>query len=153
MHILIAEDDDYKRDQLADEVRAHLPAAELVFARSFRSAVDAILAEHLDLVLLDMTMPTFDPSGPVDMGRYEPFAGMEVLSEIDRAGLDLPVVVVTQFERFGAGEGALTLPELHQRLSSEYGEVYRGFVFFDSGSAEWRSALADAIRDTIRGTA
>lgn len=145
MHILIAEDDDYKREQLVAVVRGAEPSATFSTARSFRAAVDLLDRERFDLVLLDMTMPTFDPTGPVDIGRYEPFAGVEVLSELDRAGIEVPVIVVTQFERFGSGVDAVTLPELHARLELEFPQSYRGFVYFDSASAEWRSRLAAIV--------
>lgn len=149
MKILLSEDDPLKRDQIRS-VLLHLPKPPgIVCTRSFHSTVEALLREAFDIVILDMTMPAFDSTPDDDGGRHDPYAGREVLSEMLRYGIDTPVVVVTQFDRFGSGKSALRLAELDRELAAEFARQYRGFVFWESSSESWRTALTDILQKVI----
>jgi len=54
-----------------------------------------ILAEVPDLVLLDMSMPTFDMTDKDKGGRHRGFGGRDILEDIARRGASTKVVIVT----------------------------------------------------------
>ncbi len=141
MKILLAEDDLHKSEQIRKLTIAILPTAELFEARSFRSSVRSLRSRAFDLVLLDMSMPAFDITDDEDGGRHDPYAGREVLSEMERFRIFVPVIVITQFDRFGSGERATTLEDLDSMLRSKFPRNYSGYVFFDAMTETWRDAL------------
>jgi CheY-like chemotaxis protein len=152
MKILLAEDDLHKREQLRAFLRLYLPSATVVEAKSFRSTVRALRGQPFGLVILDMSMPSYDITDDEDGGRHDPYAGREVLAEMDRYGIETPVIVVTQFDRFGSGERGTTLAELDAMLVAEFSMNYKGFAFFDAMSETWREALhARLIASGITG--
>lgn len=141
MNILLAEDDSHKGEQLRGFLKALLPTAAVSEARSFKSTVRALRRRSFDAVVLDMSMPVFDITDDEDGGRHDPYAGREVLAEMERFGVRCPVIVVTQFDRFGSAERGMTLAELDAELAAAYPANYRGYVFFDTISETWREAL------------
>lgn len=58
--ILLVEDDEHKADRLAEFVRHEYPSARLEKCASYQSGIRAILRVRPDVVLLDMTLPTYD---------------------------------------------------------------------------------------------
>ena len=147
MKVLLAEDDSHKGEQLRGFLKALLPGATVTEARSFRSTVRALRREAFDALLLDMSMPVFDITDDEAGGRHDPYAGREVLAEMDRFGVKCPVIVVTQFDRFGSAERGTTLAELDAELVQAYPANYCGYVFFDTISETWREALRARLLD------
>ncbi|HYH07228.1 MAG TPA: response regulator [Thermoanaerobaculia bacterium] len=144
MKVLIVDDDDHKRLQIGGSVRAAMPTAVIVEARSYQSGLRALLAAAYDLVVLDMTMPSYDVTTEDDGGRTQAYAGREILKQMDARGISAPVIVVTQFERFGGADG-LSLEELHVQLLRDHASSYKGAVFFDAASPLWRAALVNRL--------
>lgn len=149
MRVLIVDDDDHKRAVLADCVRRIVPSVEITEARSYKTGLREIIARPYDLAILDMTMPNNDVNSDDDGGRTQAYAGREILKQMDARDLLTPVVVVTQYERFGGPE-ALTLEELDDELRRHHKETYRGFVFFDITSPSWRVRLAQHVAAVVR---
>lgn len=148
MDILLVEDDDNKRSQLEAFLRETTPGASVDCARSLQSGLRQITSHPYDLVLLDMTLPTFDIGVDEDGGRPQAYGGRELLRQMERRGLATPVIVVTQFSRFGEGSDARTLGQLHQQLQAEHPRTYQGRVFYDAGVSGWQEALAELIERT-----
>lgn len=145
MTILLVEDDENKRTLVEEFVRTEFPQTELKTARSLRSALNALLNARFDLVLLDMTLPTFDVSVDEDGGRPQAYAGRELLRQMDRRKIETPVVVLTGYESFGRDADALTLGQLDTQLREQHPQTYLGAVFYDATVSGWREALASII--------
>jgi CheY-like chemotaxis protein len=146
MLILVVEDDENKRTQLLGFLRQWFTAHEVRIARSMKSGLRAIVNGGVDLVLLDMTMPTFDISADEDGGRPQAYAGREILRQMDRRGVHTPVIVFTQFSRFGEGQDDLTLEQLDAELREAHAATYRGHVYYDAAVSGWQEQLAGEIR-------
>jgi DNA-binding NarL/FixJ family response regulator len=151
MRILLVEDDELKRDVVVEFLQSAVNEAQINEARSFQSGLRAMLAGHFDVVILDMTMPTFDISEGEDGGRPQPYAGREMLRQMKRRGLHIPTLVLTQFDRFGEGGDALTLAELDEDLKQSHPENYRGAIYYAATDEEWKQKLQSMLL-TVRGS-
>lgn len=145
MNILIVEDDDNKRTQIEAFIRGSFPDTQLQLARSVRSGLKALLAGIYDLVLMDMTMPTFDVGIDEDGGRPQAYAGRELLRQMDRRGITTPVVVITGYDTFGRDSEVLTLSQLDAQLRDSHPMTYAGHVYYDASVAGWQEALGSII--------
>lgn len=150
MRVLIVEDDENKRHHLCAFLADVLPQATIVEARSYHSGLTAILKEAFALVLLDMSMPTFDIGVGEDGGRPQPLAGREVLRHMERKGVSCAVVVVTQLVRFGPDE-RVTAPQLDEELRRDHPGNYRGMVYYDATLSGWKDDLQGLLKRVADG--
>jgi CheY-like chemotaxis protein len=149
MKIVIVEDDVNKSSQLHEQVCQMFPSAQCEECRSYRSGLKRIVEERPSLVILDMSMPTFDV-GPKDKGgRTRAFGGKDILEEMRRRRIVARVVVVTQFETFGEGAQKKTLNELQGELKAEFAELYVGTVYYHPAHSNWRLELDACLRTSI----
>jgi DNA-binding response OmpR family regulator len=151
MKILLVEDDDNKRTQLTEFVSDILPSSTLTVARSLQSGIRKIRADLVDLVLLDMTLPTYDVGRDEYGGSTHAFGGWEFLKELRRFKLQVPVIVVTQFETFGSGPELTTLSALDAGLRKDFPGIYRGAVYYHAAIESWKERLKQVIDETISG--
>lgn len=144
MNVLIVEDDDDKAGDVSNFVRGRYDIGEITIARSLQSGLREILRGGHDLILLDMTMRNFDRSVEEDGGRPHHFAGREILRQMKREELRVPVIIVTHFERFGEEAEEVTLTDLKEELQERFPD-YLGTVHYRSNVDEWKLRLAELI--------
>ena len=149
MTILLIEDDENKRNHLRQYLATEFPGVKVEIARSYRSGLEKLTLLP-DLLLLDMTLPNFDPGPDETGGQTHRFGGRDILRQIDRKRLRIPVVVVTQFERFEGREGLIELKDLDKQLKRDHKSNYRGVVYYHPSSAGWRERLSALIDTAIR---
>lgn len=145
MYVLLVEDEDPKRDLILAFLARVLPEAEIATARSVRSAVASLRTRTPDLLLLDMSLPTFDQSPTEPGGRPQGFGGIEVMRNMDRYEILAPVIVVTAYEAFSQDGRSVANTELSNELAQEHPEVFRGLVYFNTVFGDWDRALEEAI--------
>lgn len=141
MKVLIIEDNESKISKLREFLDDRFPETSIAIAKSYQSGVKALQQGPYDLVLLDMTMPTFDLVEDNKGGRLRAFAGRDVLSKMKRRNMSYPVVVFTRFDVFGHESHTKTLEVLDKELHSEFQGIYKGYVFYDPTSTLWADAL------------
>lgn len=141
MKILVLEDDEKKKQKLISFLFTINPDINIRDQASYQSGLKAIMAENFDLILLDMSMPTFDISPDEDGWRPQPYAGKKVLRQMARQKIKTPVIVVTQFDRFGEGANQKTLQEINKELERDYSEFYMGAVYYSATQDEWQNQL------------
>lgn len=143
MKLLLIEDDENKRSALEAFIRSQMPEAELDEAKSLQAGIRRARTTAYNLVLLDMTLPNYDPSpDEPGGGTIHSFGGREFLKQMDRFRIMTPVVVVTQFEKFGKPPGTTNLEELDQSLRTDFPAVYRGAVYYHAAIVGWQQELA-----------
>jgi CheY-like chemotaxis protein len=145
MNILLVEDDENKREQILAFLKERLGQATVNIAKSLQSGLRSIIAGNVDLVLLDMTMPTFDIGIDEDGGRPQPLAGQEILRQMDRRKISVPIIVVTQFDKFGDGSDSHTLEELDLHLQEAHETNYMGAVYYNVALEGWKEELMQMI--------
>ncbi|MFD2233540.1 response regulator [Phaeospirillum tilakii] len=145
MNVLIVEDDPAKASQLRAFVQTLSDGAQISEARSIQTALRRLAECKPDFVVLDMSLPTFDPGPDEPGGKPQGFGGREVLRRIERAKLACKVFVVTQYETFGKKSDQVTLQELTEDLRRCHPTVFVGSVYYSSATDDWKEELADLI--------
>lgn len=151
MNMLLVEDDENKRKQIGSFLSEMFRPTNLYFAKSLKSGLNAITQGDIDLIILDMTMPTFDITVDEPGGRPQPYAGREILRQMDRRRIKTPVIVVTQFDKFGEGDDALDLEELDEQLREAHPSTYCGVVYYDVAVEGWKEALTKLVLSSHKG--
>lgn len=145
--ILLIEDDEDKREQIITFINKKVPA-NLNEVRSFQSGLKAIKSKNYDLILLDMSMPTFDINSSENGGRAQPFGGELLLFEMIRRNITSKVIVITQFDLFGDGEEEISLRDLDARLQKQFSNIYIGSVQYSISYTSWKEVLFNKINNT-----
>jgi CheY-like chemotaxis protein len=151
MRVLVVEDDENKRNQLRQFLRDSFPQFEVEVERSLQASLRRVRRQQPDLVLLDMTLPNYDPGPDEPGGQTHIFGGREFLRQLDRFDIILPVIVVTQFETFGKAPNTKLLGDLDRELRAEHGACYRGVVYYHSAILGWKEHLKQRISEVIAG--
>lgn len=141
MNVLLVEDEAPKRQHVEVLLRALLPEANIDFANSVRSALEALRKSRPDLVILDMSLPTFDVTRDEAGGRPQGFGGVELLRNMELEEIECPVVVLTGYDSFAKGGGEVRLDELKSELASEHPRVFRGVLHYNSAYGDWQEQL------------
>ena len=145
MKILIVEDDGNKLRALQRLVVTEFPDVELDIARSVISGVSHAKRLRPDMVLLDMTLPSYDQSALDDGGGMEWFGGVEFLKQMKRFRLEPTVLIVTQFETFGEDEALKTREQLAKELECQFPMTFAGMLHYHASLEEWSSKLIEFI--------
>lgn len=142
MKVLIIEDQIEKSEAIKIFLTSiYQNSIDISVRQSLRSGLkETIQNTKYDLIVLDMSMPNFDPSetDPIG-GSPESFAGREFISQMHLRKIKTPVVVVTQYSTFEKGQ--TSLEDLHHLLASTYPEIYVGSVYYSSASDDWKKDL------------
>ena len=147
MRTLLVEDDANKCYQILTFLRDGLGIIDTTVAKSYRTGLTNVLKGAYDLVLLDMTMPTYEITSDEEGGRPRAFAGRDILRQMKRRSIAVPVIVVTQFERFGDRNEVKTRSELDCELRRAHPEIYCGMVYYNVAQEGWKDELAGKIQE------
>lgn len=149
MRVLLVEDDELKASRIRDLVLEVSPVAEIVIRSSFRTGLVAATQGGWDLVLLDISLPSYD-SGDADAGnRMRPYAGIELMHQLELRDIRVPVVVITQFDVFGIGDDRRTLEELREQMRSSFGDRYQGAIYYAPSESTWRVDLSRILKNLM----
>jgi CheY-like chemotaxis protein len=149
--VLLVEDDEPKWTALYKCLNSNFPSFDVHLERSLQGAVRFVRGNAVDLVLLDMTLPNFETGADEPGGMAHSFGGEEFLRQMDRFDITTPVIVITQFEMFSAANQTLRLPELDNRLRSEFGDVYKGAIYYNAAIHDWEKQLVKAMHKVLGG--
>lgn len=149
--LLIIEDDLYKSNAISEYLRDELNINNITCRESLSSGVFEVLDNpDYDLILLDMSMSTYDISDKDPVGGIpESFAGEDFLAQMELLGYKIPILVVTQYDTFGAGDDSFPLKILDNKLSKKHLEIYKGSIFFRSISNEWKVLLKEKLYEVL----
>lgn len=145
MRVLIADDEEPKLASIVDWLSIFSASSEILTSRSVRSSIETILRESPDLVLLDMSLPTFDISSGENGGRPQGFGGIEVLRNLEFYGANTKVIVVTQYEAFDENGKHVDLRVLRERLTKESPGIFVDCVYYNAISDDWKVELGGHI--------
>ncbi|MAX90693.1 MAG: hypothetical protein CMK99_08125 [Pseudomonas sp.] len=143
MRVLVIEDNPLKRDKIVEFLGGRA-ITDLQEAASYNSGFTVASENIFDLIILDMSMPTFDRSDTTHGGRFRAVAGKEIARRLKKAGKLVPFVVLTGYTDFSTDSQNLSIEQIDVLLS-ELGECYRGCVFFDSTNSQWEEKLTQVI--------
>jgi DNA-binding NarL/FixJ family response regulator len=145
MRFLVVEDDENKRRSILDFLNAHYANEEVIWSASLVTGLREAKRLSPDLVILDMTLPNYDASGPDPDGRMHAFGGKEFLRQMARMSGTSKVIVVTQFESFGEAPNVTGLNDLDADLKLKFPGHYVGAVYYHASINEWQKNLETMI--------
>ena len=142
--ILIVEDNFKKLEKIREVLERELSTIEICEKTSYNAANKEIALNHAqyDLILLDMSMQTYDISQEETGGDAEPLAGKNILNQMYLRHIPTKVIVVTMYENFVDGT---RLKMLDEELKSKYSENYFGYIFFSHTHTEWTEQLVNQV--------
>lgn len=137
--VLIVEDDGYKEEQIVNYLKALNNNINISRKHSLNSSLFDIMSHTYDLILLDMSIPTFDTNEPE---LFKPYGGLMFLDELKRIKSEMPVVIITQFSKFGEGKNEITLEQIKEKCSQKYAN-YKDTIYFRD--IKWKEYLKKYI--------
>jgi DNA-binding LytR/AlgR family response regulator len=147
MKILLIEDNQNKVNQLRTFINLEFPDVELIIKGSYHSGLkEIILNDSYKLILLDISMPTYDIKPGESGGDPIPLAGKLILKEMYLRDIETKVVVVTMYENFVDGT---RLDELNEQFKQEFTTNYSGFVYFSPADSNWKEILKSKIVELL----
>lgn len=149
-NVLIVEDDEFKRENIADCIATRIAGVNLLYARSIVGSLQQIESDGcIDLIILDMSLPTYDVSPDETGGRPQGFGGLTVMQHLDALDRTTPVLVVTQFLSFEQGEEMLEIDDLKQTLTDDYPALFIGLIQYSGGSNNWKDELVTKLERAL----
>jgi Response regulator containing CheY-like receiver, AAA-type ATPase, and DNA-binding domains len=148
MKILIVEDNKNKLLRLKEYILEMKVEKELniVEAKSFTSGIRRIIERCWDVIILDMSLPTYDITHRENGGDKKPVAGKEIMKRMIHKNILIPVIIVTQFETFG--ENKITLDILNEEFEKNFKQVWKGTIFYEGD--KWQRDLNLILREIIK---
>lgn len=146
--VLFVEDDDNKIKEILGYLKSPeiiLPAHTIEVKKSYQTGLNAILENEYDLILLDMSMYTFDKTANETGGEFMQFAGEDILKEMIWNDIMTKTIIVTQYDIIGDR----TLTELKKEWQREYGDVYLGTVFYSVDETTWETDLKNLLNNAL----
>lgn len=143
--ILIVEDNSHKREKVVDYILQLLPEAEIDEAYSFSSGGKLATENSYDLILLDISLPTYDKTESDTGGRNRAFGGHEIARKIIRRKLKTNIIFITQFDSFSDQDRSHSIDSLETLLKNDCGDNYIGLVRYDSSRYSWKEKLGELL--------
>lgn len=153
MKALLIEDDQFKVRHLLKALDALHLDLDIDEARSVNASLRALeQAGPFDLVILDMSLPMFDVGPRESGGQPQGFGGREIMHYMQSSEMAVPVIVVTQFEKFGEGSHEIGLDALTSQLQRDFPDLMRGVVYYNAASDKWKQELEGLVRRVHDGS-
>lgn len=145
--ILLIEDVLDKSEKIKKCVNDAFPDIAISERSSYHSALKEIFENYQDysLILLDMSMSTYDQNVEEFGGEPEAMAGKRIMEGMFLREIPTKVIVVTMYENFG-GEG---IKQLDKEFKSDYEDNYMGYVFFSFNKSDWQKQIIDLIKQVL----
>lgn len=143
MRILLVEDNSNKLNKIKEVLYDNYLQAEIEEARSFTSGIKKVYENKWDLIILDMSLPTYDITHTESGGDKKPVAGKNIMKRMINRNIDIPVIVITQFETFD--DDRISLDSLNKEFEEGFGTIWRGTIFY--GDDDWNVTLKKILNE------
>ena len=147
-NILIIEDNATKLQHIKDFCTNYVQESSLTDRQSYNTAQQEVIfhGSEYDIILLDVSMNTYDTKKD-DNGEQEPLAGANILRFMKLRHIRTPVIVVTMYESFVDG---VRINALDERFKKQYGDIYKGFVYYNLKNEDWKEELLAKLNDILQ---
>jgi CheY-like chemotaxis protein len=145
--ILLIEDNPHKQSRILEFLESFDSNLQIHTAMSFTSGCKAAESEVFDLIVLDISLPTYDRSPAESGGRFRILGGREIARKLMRKGTAPKMFFLTQYSSFSDKGTSYTFDSLSDELSIECGSAFQGMIYFETTSSKWKNALGQAVRE------
>lgn len=145
--ILLVEDYEEKAKNILAFLSVEFPDMLVERCSAYNTAQETIFEnpDRFDLILLDMSMTTYDLNKDASGGKPEPSAGNDLLEGMFLRDITTPVIVVTMYNVFGRKE----LSAFDVELKQNYPNNYKSYVFYSSQRNDWKDDLKKKIKTVL----
>jgi CheY-like chemotaxis protein len=148
--ILLIEDDAFKAKRISTFVSGRFKDTTVFVERSVSSGLSYIIASKPTILLLDMSLSTYDVGPREAGGRPQNFGGLTVLEHLIRRRISIPTIVITQFPGFKRDDGAeVSLDALRSELASKFPSLFKALLWYSSSDRKWEVELEHWINDIL----
>lgn len=148
IRILIVEDETPKCTHIQNFLESLKIDICITIAKSVNGALDELDEEVPDLLILDMSLPTFDICERETGGRPQGFGGIEVLRQMTMGRIECPTLILTGYEGFQREAGkTVDLSQIRTEMAEEFPTMFKGLLHYNSTYDEWKTALKEALND------
>ncbi|WP_264403460.1 response regulator [Vibrio owensii] len=147
---LVAEDQVDKAEDIVNVLRKNYECSEFEFSVSYNGTTKKIKKGSYDVIILDMSMPNFDPK-PGEKPALKALAGRDVMTKMQYRNMNTPVIVVTQFDIFGRHSDAVSIDKLSYDLKTDFPQIFSGCVIYNTQSKDWENELVNIVDGIING--
>lgn len=141
MRILIIEDNINKLKQIRDLLENKYYECDIIEAYAFNSGMKRIVENNWDLVVLDMSLPTYNITHTESGGDKKPVAGKNIMKRMLNRQIYSPVVIITQFETFD--DDKISLETLNKEFEESFSKIWKGTIRY--GNDEWESEFDEIL--------
>ncbi len=145
--IILIEDDKKKIEDIKNFLLSKYHINNLTIKESYQSGLREILKNEYNILLLDMSIPTWDKSIDEPGGNFEKFGGYKILRELKRKRKEIDTILITMFDDFGEGNTSITLTKLNEALLEEFKEFYKGYVYYNIREDKWKRDLDNLLQN------
>lgn len=147
MKVLLVEDEEHKIDHLTECLSEEFGSDGLTTVKAVRDAVRAVYLNAFDLIILDMSLPTFAVAETSDGGGVaQAVGGVEVLRAMKETDRRCNVVVVTQYHDILINGEQIALKDVPRKIRDRYGINVLGAVLYSYASPAWRATFLSLLR-------
>lgn len=147
--ILLIEDDAFKAKRIS-RFLVENGGWDVQVEKSVTTGLTSLCESPPVVLLLDMSLSTYDV-GPKDAGgRPQNFGGITVLEHMHRRKVVVPVIVITQFPGFKGEDGStVSLDVLRERLANKFPNLFRVLLSYSPGDRLWETELLSHLEDIV----
>lgn len=150
MKIMIIEDNEHKRKKIKDFILNLSDDIHIDEAYSYTTGLKKCLNNKYQLLILDMTMPTYEKSQSESGGTFRTYGGKEIIRQLKRKNKELPFVIVSQYSKFSDNTTTLSLDEISKQLKDVSPNFFIETVLYDTSSSNWKIILEEIIKVRIQ---
>jgi CheY-like chemotaxis protein len=145
LDILLVEDNPHKQSRILEFLNGVEQELKIDTAASFTSGCQKIEINQYLLIILDVSLPTYDRSATDSGGKFRILGGREIARKLVRLGVRSKIVFLTQYTSFSDKGTSHTFESLSEQLKQDCGALFSEMVFFDATSSKWKEVLQQVI--------
>ncbi len=144
INILIADDQSDKANDIRNVIKDNFNNSTFDYSVSYNSTNIKLKKNDYDMIILDMSMPNFDPKEG-KQPALKALAGKDIMVKMKYRNINIPVIIVTQFDIFGRHSDVISIDDLISGLELEFPDIFHGCIFYNTQSKLWEKELVDVI--------
>ena len=148
LKILIVEDNPYKLGKIKRIIEDNFEV-KIDEAYSFTTGWQKLRELEFDLVCLDMSLPTFEPSSLSGGGEFRAFGGRELARKMSKRKMNTKFIVITQYKNFSDEKKNSTFDSLRSEMLQDYQKQCLGVIFFSNKQSDWTTDVIEIIKGTF----
>lgn len=147
--ILLVEDSPHKASKVIEYINTLNLNISITHNLSFSSGSKAVENDVYDLILLDLSLPTYDKVGSESGGRFRTFGGREIARKAFRNKKTTKILFITQYSAFSDKGKSYSFEGYKTDLANDKNINFGGMILYHSASSSWKDSLLKALKGEV----